>query len=153
VRYRIDGVLHETEGPPARSAAAIISRIKLMAKMNIAERRLPQDGRVHIRLQGAVIDLRVSTIPTVEGESVVLRILAQDRVALDLEALGFDAGLRITLQAMIERPHGIVLVTGPTGSGKTTTLYALLRLLNAKERKILTIEDPVEYQLEGINQI
>jgi general secretion pathway protein E len=153
VRYRIDGVLQETSPPPARSAAAIVSRIKLMAKMNIAERRLPQDGRIHLRIQGTLIDLRVSTVPTVDGESVVLRILAQDRVALDLETLGFDERDRATLQTLIDVPHGIILVTGPTGSGKTTTLYALLRRLDAAENKILTIEDPVEYQLEGINQI
>lgn len=153
VRFRIDGVLQEIESPPSRSAAAVVSRIKLMAKMNIAERRLPQDGRVHIRVQGAPIDLRVSTVPTIEGESVVLRILDQERAALDLEALGFDEASTETLQRMIDLPHGIVLVTGPTGSGKTTTLYALLRRLNSDERKILTIEDPVEYQIEGINQI
>jgi general secretion pathway protein E len=153
VRYRIDGVLKESEAPPGRSAAAVVSRIKLMAKMNIAERRLPQDGRVHLRVQGAPIDLRVSTVPTIDGESVVLRILDQERAALDLDALGFDAASTETLQRLIDLPHGIVLVTGPTGSGKTTTLYALLRRLNSTERKILTIEDPVEYQLEGINQM
>jgi general secretion pathway protein E len=153
VRYRIDGVLQESESPAGRSSAAVISRIKLMAKMNIAERRLPQDGRLHLRVQGAPIDLRASTVPTIDGESVVLRILDQERAALDLEALGFDAASRDTLQRMIDLPHGIVLVTGPTGSGKTTTLYALLGRLNSHERKILTIEDPVEYQLEGINQI
>jgi general secretion pathway protein E len=153
VRYRIDGVLQEVESPPSRSAAAVISRIKLIAKMNIAERRLPQDGRVHIRVQGAAIDLRVSTVPTIDGESVVLRILDKERAALDLAALGFDEASSATLQRIIDLPHGIVLVTGPTGSGKTTTLYALLSRLNSHERKILTIEDPVEYQLEGINQI
>lgn len=153
VRYRIDGVLKEIASPSIRSASAIVSRIKLMAKMNIAERRLPQDGRVHIRVQGAPIDLRVSTVPTIDGESLVLRVLDQERAALDLEALGFDAQSTATLQRTIDLPHGIVLVTGPTGSGKTTTLYALLRRLNSHERKILTIEDPVEYQLEGINQI
>lgn len=153
VRYRIDGVLQEVESPPNRSAAAVVSRIKLMAKMNIAERRLPQDGRVHVRVQGAPIDLRVSTVPTIDGESVVLRILDQERAALDLGLLGFDVTSIEMLQRIIDLPHGIVLVTGPTGSGKTTTLYALLRRLNSRERKILTIEDPVEYQLEGINQI
>jgi general secretion pathway protein E len=153
VRYRIDGVLQEVESPPSRSAAAVVSRIKLMAKMNIAERRLPQDGRVHMRVQGAPIDLRVSTVPTIEGESVVLRILDKERAALDLAALGFDEASSVTLQRIIDLPHGIVLVTGPTGSGKTTTLYALLSRLNSRERKILTIEDPVEYQLDGINQI
>jgi len=153
IRYRIDGVLKESESPPSRSAAAVVSRIKLMAKMNIAERRLPQDGRVHIRVQGTPIDLRVSTVPTIDGESVVLRILDQERAALELTALGFDETSGAALRRIIELPHGIVLVTGPTGSGKTTTLYALLRLLSSQERKILTIEDPVEYQLDGINQI
>jgi general secretion pathway protein E len=153
VRYRIDGVLQEMESPPGRSAAAVVSRIKLMAKMNIAERRLPQDGRVHIRVQGAPIDLRVSTVPTIDGESVVLRILDKERAALNLAALGFDDASSATLQGIIDLPHGIVLVTGPTGSGKTTTLYALLSRLNSHERKILTIEDPVEYQLDGISQI
>jgi general secretion pathway protein E len=153
VRYRIDGVLQEIESPPGRSTAAVVSRIKLMAKMNIAERRLPQDGRVHVRVQGAPIDLRVSTVPTIDGESVVLRILDKERAALDLGALGFDEESTATLQHIIDLPHGIVLVTGPTGSGKTTTLYALLSRLNSNERKILTIEDPVEYQLDGINQI
>jgi general secretion pathway protein E len=153
IRYRIDGVLKESESPPSRSAAAVVSRIKLMAKMNIAERRLPQDGRVHMRVQGAPIDLRVSTVPTIDGESVVLRVLDQESAALELTALGFDETSTAALRRIIELPHGIVLVTGPTGSGKTTTLYALLRLLNSQERKILTIEDPVEYQLDGINQI
>jgi general secretion pathway protein E len=124
-----------------------------MAKMNIAERRLPQDGRIQSRIQGGAIDLRVSTVPTVDGESVVLRILDQGQVSLDLEPLGFDDDSIEILQRLIDRPHGILLVTGPTGSGKTTTLYALLRRLNSSERKILTIEDPVEYRLEGVNQI
>lgn len=153
VRYRIDGVLHAVDALPPRSAAAVVSRVKLMAKMNIAERRLPQDGRVQIRVQGSSIDLRVSTVPTVHGESVVLRILDKERLTLDLAALGFDDSTAATMRRVIELPHGIVLVTGPTGSGKTTTLYALLRRLNSEERKILTIEDPVEYQLDGINQI
>jgi general secretion pathway protein E len=153
VRYRVDGVLAAVDSPPPTSTAAIISRIKLMACMNIAERRLPQDGRVQIRVQGSVIDLRISTIPTVGGESVVLRILDQDRVSLDLEALGFENSAAGAIRRLIEMPHGIVLVTGPTGSGKSTTLYTLLQLLNGIERKILTIEDPVEYQLAGINQI
>jgi general secretion pathway protein E len=153
IRFRIDGVLQSIEMPAVRSAAAVVSRIKLMAKMNIAERRLPQDGRIQARIQGAAIDLRVATVPIVDGESVVLRILDQERVSLDLDTLGFDADGIEKLQQLIERPHGILLVTGPTGSGKTTTLYALLRRLNSTERKILTIEDPVEYRLEGINQI
>ena len=153
VRYRIDGVLNEVEAPSARSTAAVISRIKLMAKMNIAERRLPQDGRIQIRVQGKVVDLRASTVPTAHGESVVLRILDQERVALDLSQLGLDGDLERTFRDVLRLPHGIVLVTGPTGSGKTTTLYAALQELNRPDRKILTVEDPVEYQLDGINQI
>ncbi|MDE0002124.1 MAG: type II secretion system ATPase GspE [Rhodospirillaceae bacterium] len=153
VRYRIDGVLKDVEAPPAGSAAAVVSRVKLMASMNIAERRLPQDGRIQVRVQGKVVDLRTSTVPTAHGESVVLRVLDQERVALDIGALGLGRGLERGLQDVLKRPHGIVLVTGPTGSGKTTTLYAALQALNRPDRKILTVEDPVEYQLEGINQI
>lgn len=153
VRYRIDGVLKDVEAPPAGSAAAVISRVKLMASMNIAERRLPQDGRIQVRVQGKVVDLRTSTVPTAHGESVVLRVLDQDRVALDVGALGLGVELERGLLDVLKRPHGIVLVTGPTGSGKTTTLYAALQALNRPDRKILTVEDPVEYQLEGINQI
>jgi general secretion pathway protein E len=153
VRYRIDGVLQEVEAPPARSTAAVISRIKIMAKLNIAERRLPQDGRIQLRAQGKVIDLRVSTVPTLHGESLVLRILDKQRLALDLDILGFDAAQRTRFEKNLTLPHGIILVTGPTGSGKTTTLYAALQILNTPEKKILTVEDPVEYQLEGINQI
>ncbi len=153
VRYRIDGVLQDAEAPPARSTAAVISRIKIMAKMNIAERRLPQDGRIQLRAQGKTIDLRVSTVPTLHGESLVLRILDKQRINLDLNALGFDKKAAGQLLDMLTLPHGIILVTGPTGSGKTTTLYAALQTLNTPEKKILTVEDPVEYQLEGINQI
>lgn len=153
VRYRIDGVLQEAEAPPARSTAAVISRVKIMAKMNIAERRLPQDGRIQLRSQGKLIDLRVSTVPTMHGESLVLRILDKQRVNLDLNALGFDERDIKQLFNILALPHGIILVTGPTGSGKTTTLYAALQNLNTPEKKILTVEDPVEYQLEGINQI
>jgi len=153
IRYRIDGVLNEAESPPARSTAAVISRIKIMAKMNIAEHRLPQDGRIQLRIQGKVIDLRVSTVPTMHGESVVLRILDKQHVALDLGVLGFEHDIIEQFEKIIALPHGIVLVTGPTGSGKTTTLYAALQKLNTAEKKILTVEDPVEYQLEGINQI
>jgi len=153
VRYRIDGVLHETESPPAHSTAAIISRIKIMAKLNIAEHRLPQDGRIQLRTQGKLIDLRVSTVPTLHGESMVLRILDKQHIALDLNTLGFDNTIITQFEKLIKLPHGIILVTGPTGSGKTTTLYAALQRLNTSEKKILTVEDPAEYQLEGINQI
>jgi general secretion pathway protein E len=153
VRYRVDGVLHDVESPPKRLAAAVISRIKIMANLDIAERRLPQDGRIRLRVQGKEIDLRVSTVPTMHGESVVMRILDKGGVALDFEKLGF---LPDTLKAFIDvlmEPHGILLVTGPTGSGKTTTLYTALDRLNQPDVKILTVEDPVEYQMVGINQI
>jgi len=153
VRYRIDGVLKEVEAPPARSTAAVISRIKIMAKLNIAERRLPQDGRIMLRVQGKELDLRVSTVPTVYGESVVMRILDRENVILDFESLGFgERELRRFLE-VLHMPNGIILVTGPTGSGKTTTLYTALSQINQPEVKIITVEDPVEYQLEGINQI
>ncbi|MGD8384569.1 MAG: type II secretion system ATPase GspE [Lysobacterales bacterium] len=153
VRYRIDGVLQEVEAPPARSTAAVISRVKIMARMNIAERRLPQDGRIMHRVQGKELDLRVSTIPTSHGESVVMRILDRESIVLDFDSLGFDADLKKRFVRDLEMPHGIILVTGPTGSGKTTTLYTALSQINTPERKIITVEDPVEYQLEGINQI
>ncbi len=153
VRYRIDGVLQEVEAPPAKSTAAVISRIKIMAKLNIAERRLPQDGRIMHRVQGKALDLRVSTVPTSHGESVVMRILDRENVVLDFDSLGFDDEIRALFVRQLEMPHGIILVTGPTGSGKTTTLYTALSALNQPERKIITVEDPVEYQLEGINQI
>lgn len=153
VRYRIDGVLQEVESPPASSTAAVISRVKIMAKLNIAERRLPQDGRIMHRVQGKELDLRVSTVPTSHGESVVMRILDRESIVLDFASLGFDEELRRGFVRHLETPHGIILVTGPTGSGKTTTLYTALSQLNTPERKIITVEDPVEYQLEGINQI
>jgi general secretion pathway protein E len=153
VRYRIDGVLQEVEAPPASSTAAVISRIKIMAKLNIAERRLPQDGRIMHRVQGKELDLRVSTVPTSHGESVVMRILDRESVILDFASLGFDDMIQEKFMHALEMPHGIILVTGPTGSGKTTTLYTALSSLNTSERKIITVEDPVEYQLEGINQI
>jgi general secretion pathway protein E len=153
VRYRIDGVLQEVEAPPSKSTAAVISRIKIMAKLNIAERRLPQDGRIMHRVQGKELDLRVSTVPTSHGESVVMRILDRESVVLDFDSLGFDDRIRAEFVQQLEMPHGIILVTGPTGSGKTTTLYTALSALNTPERKIITVEDPVEYQLEGINQI
>ena len=153
VRYRVDGVLREVESPPSRLSAAVISRIKIMAKLNIAERRLPQDGRIQLRAQGKEIDLRVSTVPTLWGESVVMRILDKASVVLDFETLGFSPHTLKRFLNVLSMPHGIIVVTGPTGSGKTTTLYTALQTLNTPERKILTVEDPVEYQLEGINQI
>ena len=153
IRYRVDGVLRETDGPPARLAMAVISRIKVLAKLNIAERRLSQDGRISLAVRGQEIDMRVSTTPTIHGESVVLRILDQGAMVLDFATLGFEPALAARWSQALARPHGIVLVTGPTGSGKTTTLYASLASLNTPDRKILTIEDPVEYQLEGINQV
>jgi len=153
VRYRIDGVLQEVESPPAASTAAVISRIKIMAKLNIAERRLPQDGRIMIRVQGKELDLRVSTVPTSFGESVVMRILDRESVVFDFHTLGFTDQFLSQFTKVLELPHGILLVTGPTGSGKTTTLYTALSKLNTPDVKIITVEDPVEYQIEGINQI
>jgi general secretion pathway protein E len=153
VRYRVDGVMHEVESPPRRFSAAVISRIKIMASLDIAERRLPQDGRIKLRIQGKEIDLRVSTVPIMHGESVVMRILDKSGTALDFATLGFDAAVLARFQQVLMQPHGIVLVTGPTGSGKTTTLYTALDKLNNPDIKILTVEDPVEYQMEGINQI
>ncbi len=153
VRYRIDGVLREVEAPPNRLRAAIVSRVKIMAKLNIAERRLPQDGRIKLAIRGTPIDLRVATIPTMHGEGVVLRVLDRTGVQLDFEALGMSGAALDTYLSILERPHGIVLVTGPTGSGKTTTLYTSLVRLNSPDKKILTVEDPIEYQLDGINQI
>ena len=153
VRYRIDGVLHEVEAPPAHSTAAVISRVKIMAKLNIAERRLPQDGRISLRVQGKELDLRVSTVPTLFGESVVIRLLDKESVRFDFQSLGYDGKPLERLKHALDMPHGVVLVTGPTGSGKSTTLYTALHRLNTPERKIITVEDPVEYQIEGINQI
>jgi general secretion pathway protein E len=153
VRYRVDGVLREVEAPPVRSTAAVVSRIKVMANLNIAERRLPQDGRIMQQVEGREIDMRISTVPTMHGESVVMRILDKGSLPLEFETLGFDAGVLGAFEEMLMRPQGIILVTGPTGSGKTTTLYTALHALNTPDKKILTVEDPVEYQLEGINQI
>jgi general secretion pathway protein E len=154
LRYRIDGVLHNIDPPPNPLRAAIISRIKLMAKLNIAERRLPQDGRIKLKVLGHEIDLRVSTLPTMYGESVVMRILDQSNSSLiDLRRLGFPEDSYDKICEMTSKPHGIFLVTGPTGSGKTTTLYSALKRINIPDRKIITIEDPVEYQMDGINQI
>ena len=153
VRYRIDGVLHEVESPPRRLSAAVISRVKIMASLDIAERRLPQDGRIKLRIQGKEIDLRVSTVPTMHGESVVMRILDKGGVPLDFASLGFDGQSLERFLHCLDQVHGILLVTGPTGSGKTTTLYTALDRLNKPDVKIVTVEDPVEYQMPGINQI
>ena len=153
VRYRIDGLLREVDAPPTRSAAAVVSRVKIMANLNIAERRLSQDGRFKVRVRGNEIDLRVSTVPTMHGESVVMRLLHRDAVALDFASLGFSPELEQAMQEVLARPHGILLVTGPTGSGKSTTLYAALKQLNKPERMIITVEDPVEYNIAGVNQI
>ena len=153
VRYRVDGVLAEGESPPVNLTAAVISRIKIMAKLNIAERRLPQDGRIMLRVQGKELDLRVSTVPTAHGESVVMRLLDRETVVLDFHQLGFTDQFLPQFEHVLRQPHGIVLVTGPTGSGKTTTLYTALSKLNTSDVKIITVEDPVEYQIEGINQI
>ena len=153
VRNRIDGMLHEQDAPPRRMTAAIISRVKIMGRLNIAERRLPQDGRIQLRAHGKEIDLRVSTVPTLYGESVVMRILDRESIHFDLESMGFSDAVLAEFRETLSLPHGILLVTGPTGSGKTTTLYAALNELNAPHRKIITVEDPVEYQLSGINQI
>jgi general secretion pathway protein E len=153
VRYRIDGILKEGDSPPVRSTAAVISRIKIMAKLNIAERRLPQDGRIPLRIQGKELDLRVSTVPTMFGESVVMRLLDKESVSFDFDALGFDGPPRTRVQEILDQPYGIFLVTGPTGSGKSTTLYTALSRLNTGDSKIITVEDPVEYQIPGINQI
>ncbi len=154
VRFRVDGVLFNQETPPRELKAAIISRLKLMAKLNIAERRLPQDGRIKIKILGREVDLRVSTLPTLYGESVVMRLL--DRSAgdfYDLRRLGFDDHMLARMEHFTSLPHGIFLVTGPTGSGKSTTLYSALKRINLPDKKIITIEDPVEYQMDGINQI
>jgi len=153
IRYRIDGVLHETESTPKRLQPAIVSRIKIMAKLNIAERRLPQDGRIKLKVGEREIDLRVSTIPVLHGESVVMRILHKEGIIIDLDELGFPPETLSKFNGLIRRPNGIILVTGPTGSGKTTTLYGALDKLNSPDKKIITVEDPIEYQLKGINQI
>ena len=153
IRYRIDGLLREVEAPPTQSAAAVISRVKIMANMNIAERRLAQDGRFKQRVRGKEFDFRISTVPTMYGESVVLRLLKRDEVELDFEPLGFSPEQADSMRDILSRPHGILLVTGPTGSGKSTTLYAALRHLNKPERMIITVEDPVEYNIRGVNQM
>ncbi|MFQ5539166.1 MAG: type II secretion system ATPase GspE [Candidatus Binatia bacterium] len=153
VRYRIDGILHDVESPPRHLRGAIISRFKILAQLNIAERRLPQDGRIKIKVSGKNVDLRIATIPTLYGESVVVRLLERSQIFTDLSTLGLQSDVLQGVTDMISKPHGMILVTGPTGSGKTTTLYAALQKINDPEKKIITIEDPVEYQLDGINQI
>src|SRR5580698_5979871 len=155
IRYRIDGILHQTPMPPQlkRYQAALISRIKVMSGMNIAEKRLPQDGRINVRIKGEEIDIRVSTVPTVYGESVSLRLLTRGKIFLSLDKLGFAPKDEAIIREIIVKPHGIFLVTGPTGSGKSTSLYAFLSAINSVHRRIITIEEPVEYELKGINQI
>lgn len=153
VRYRIDGILCDIESPPERLKAAIVSRIKIMAQLDIAERRLPQDGRVKLKIAGRLIDFRVSTLPTLFGESIVLRILDRGSLAYELQQLGMSTRVMTAFTPLIRQPHGMLLVTGPTGSGKTSTLYTTLSKINSPENKIITLEDPVEYQLKGINQI
>ncbi|KUR70329.1 type II secretion system protein GspE [Novosphingobium fuchskuhlense] len=152
VRFRIDGMLREMPAKPAAMRAPIVSRIKVMANLNIAERRLPQDGRLRLTVRGHEIDLRVATAPSIHGESVVMRILDRSNLSLDPKTLGFDPDLEAQFLAALAQPHGIMLVTGPTGSGKTTTLYAALAHLNAPDRKLTTIEDPIEYRLPGVVQ-
>ncbi len=153
VRYRIDGVLHDIESIPKRLQAAVISRVKIMSKLNIAERRLPQDGRIRLKVGEHEIDLRVSSIPVLYGESVVMRILDRKGIMIDLHGLGFPPATLSTFEQLIQKPNGILLVTGPTGSGKTTTLYGALDRINSPDKKIITVEDPVEYQIGRINQI
>jgi len=153
IRLRVDGLLHEVSAPPKHLQSAILSRIKIMAELNIAERRVPQDGRFSMKMEGKQIDVRVSSVPTIYGENVVLRLLDASSALLSLEDLGFSKSNLDVFNKLIHRPHGIILVTGPTGSGKTTTLYAALNKINTVEKNIITIEDPVEYKLEGIRQI
>jgi general secretion pathway protein E/type IV pilus assembly protein PilB len=155
IRYRIDGVLHPQPVPPeiSRFQAAIISRLKIMSRLNIAERRLPQDGRIQLKVAGREVDVRVSVIPMIHGEGIVMRLLDKGAMEFNLEKLGMEPDLYRTFQELIQLPHGIILVTGPTGSGKTTTLYSALLEIRSDDTKIITTEDPVEYQLQGINQI
>ncbi len=153
VRYRIDGVLQEVDVLSNRWSRSVVSRLKLMARLDIAERRLPQDGRIRFTTRGVSLDLRVATFPTLHGESMVLRLLGQHSVSPELESLGLDPSGLQALRAALDRPHGIVLITGPTGSGKTTTLYAALNAIRSPERKIVTVEDPVEYTLPGVSQL
>ncbi|MBM3877947.1 MAG: type II/IV secretion system protein, partial [Verrucomicrobia bacterium] len=155
IRYRIDGILHQTPMPPQlkKYQAALISRVKVMSGMNIAEKRLPQDGRINVRIKGEEIDIRVSTVPTVYGESLSLRLLTRGKIFFGLDKLGFPDHEQTIIRDLILKPHGILLVTGPTGSGKSTSLYAFLSSINSVTKRIITIEEPVEYELKGINQI
>lgn len=155
IRYRVDGVLHQTSMPPQlkRFQAAIVSRIKVMSNMDIAEKRLPQDGRIGLSIHGESLDIRVSTIPTVYGESLSLRLLTRGAGLLDLDGIGMSAGDEAVIRKLIDKPHGILLVTGPTGSGKSTTLYSCLHTINSIDQRIITIEDPIEYEIAGVNQI
>ena len=154
VRFRIDGVLQEMQAPPKRLQSAIISRLKIMTgSMSIAEKRLPQDGRIQVKIGRKPIDLRVSTIPTNHGESIVMRVLDKSSLLLGLPELGFFSDDQETFERLLRLPDGILLVTGPTGSGKTSTLYACLNYINKPDRKIITVEEPVEYQMNGINQV
>jgi general secretion pathway protein E len=153
IRTRIDGVLKEEEPAPIELAPAVLSRLKIMSGLNIAERRLPQDGAVKLAVRGKEIDLRIATAPITHGEAAAVRILDKSAITLDFDALGFDGQMQVKLNALLDRPNGIVLVTGPTGSGKTTTLYAALQRLNTPTRKILSVEDPVEYKIAGVNQV
>lgn len=153
VRYRIDGVLQEVQGPPKRLQPAVLSRIKIMANISIAEKRLPQDGRIRLNMGGKQIDLRVSSIPTSHGESIVMRLLDKSNLLIGLSKMGFLSDDQKEFENLIRQPNGVILITGPTGSGKTTTLYACLNYLNRSDRKLITVEDPVEYQLTGINQV
>ena len=153
VRYRKDGLLYEAESPPKGLQAAVISRLKIMSRLDIAERRLPQDGRFRLKVKGHDIDFRVSTLPTLLGESMVIRILDREKVILDLNRLGFPTKELKQFDELIHKPYGMILVTGPTGSGKTTTLYGALERINSPDKKIITIEDPVEYRLSGVTQM
>jgi type IV pilus assembly protein PilB len=153
IRFRVDGVLHEIQGPPRRLQASVLQRIKIMSKMDIAEKRLPQDGRIMINVLGRDLDLRVSSLPSQHGESIVMRILDKESLLLGLPELGFSSDDQRTYERLIQLPNGVLLITGPTGSGKTTTLYACLNFINRPDRKIITVEDPVEYMLSGINQV
>jgi general secretion pathway protein E len=153
IRFRVDGILHDVLSLPKRLHPAVVSRIKVMATLNIAEKRLPQDGRIGIKLGDHSVDLRISTVPTVNGERVVMRILDKSSVLLGLEELGFYPDDLAIVERLVRQEHGIILVTGPTGSGKTTSLYSMLSRINSPDKNILTIEDPIEYQLKGIGQI
>ena len=153
IRYRIDGVLFESMNPPYQMTPAIVSRLKIMANLDISERRLPQDGRIRAVVNNNKCDLRMSTLPTAFGEKVVMRILDNKAIQVPLEALGFSDQVLFTWKEQIDQPHGIVLVTGPTGSGKTTTLYSSLRVMDGNKLNISTVEDPIEYQLTQANQV